>query len=1003
MNDDLKPQSKDYWRSLDELADTPQFREFLHREFPKGTGEELADKNNWSRRNFLTLMGASLAMAGLASCRRPIEKIVPHVVLPEVYEPGTPIHYATSMPFGLDSYGLLVKSNDGRPTKIEGNPEHPSTIGRADIWIQAAILGLYDPDRAKNITHSGKEVAWDDFVADWSTQFTKFSANRGQGLAVMSEQFSSPTLARLKEEFMEAFPSAQFVSYEPVNDETIYDGIEAVAGARLQPLHSLHLAKVILSIDSDFVFSETGHIVDAMGFADGRRVHSQQDEMNRLYAVESAYTLTGSKADHRLALKPSQVGGFVLALARELSSQGLSIGRFDAPSANTADTGIDQKFVNVLAKDLLASKGQNVILAGRRQPAEVHSLVFALNEALGNVGQTVTYIAPLDRSESSTTGLEKLVADMKSGAVETLVVLGGNPVYTVPVEFGFADALKGVANKIQLSSHHDETSALVDWHLHQSHFLESWGDGRSLDGTVSVIQPLIDPLYASVSDVELLALVASGKIVKGYDAVRETWNSFITSDFENQWRKILHDGFVPKSAIGIITPKTNASSLAASARSLASVETGRELELVLLPSNLYDGRYANNGWLQELPEPINKFTWDNFAQFSFRTAQRLGVATGDLVKLEIAGRSINIPAWITPGQANDTIVIALGYGRKNVGSVANDVGSNAYLLTSAKNSGVASVTKIPGTHFIAQTQEHGTMGGFELGDPLQEKQKRPILRENTLSKFRENGLLFPLHPEIPTQQSIYTEPAYTSDLQWGMTIDLNACVGCGACVVACQSENNIPVVGKEQVSKGREMHWIRVDRYYSGDLDTPEIALQPVTCQHCENAPCEPVCPVGATVHDDQGLNVMIYNRCVGTRYCSNNCPYKVRRFNFFNYALEIPETVQMQKNPDVTVRSRGVMEKCTFCIQRIEVTRLKAKLETRNVGGDEVHTACQQACPTDAIVFGNIKDPNSNVARLKKSPRNYQLLEELNTKPRLTYLGLLRNPHPELEMSTES
>lgn len=975
-----------YWRSLDQLENSPDFKEFLHREFPQGASEF---DNSWSRRSFLTLMGASVALAGLAGCRRPVDKIVPYVTQPEEITPGMPNYYATAMPFGQNALGLLVKSINGRPIKIEGNPEHGSTRGSSSVLMQAEILNLYDPDRSRIPTKSGAVSNWDDFVTFWRERLTFFQGNQGQGLAFLTEEFHSPTLYRLAEQIKKQLPLATWVVYEPLGNEQAYEGVRIATGKSLQPLYQLDRAEVILSLDADFIAHDSDSVRLARQFADGRRVMAQTDKMNRLYAVESNYSVTGATADHRLRIQSRQVGDFLVALGRELQSMGLSLPAF----AGLTTTGTyDSKWVTGLARDLARSRGKSAILVGKQQPASVHALAVALNEALGNVGTTLTFVEIKDSYLPANAGLKSLTDQMKAGAVDTLVMLGGNPVYSAPVDLQFAAALPKVKNSIHLATHVDETSNLSTWHLPQSHFLEAWGDVRALDGTLSVIQPLIEPLFSSQSTCEVMNLLATGTKVKGYDVVRESWQSSLAgAGFEKSWRKVLHDGMLPESAEAPVAVSVDMMAvrnhLAASPLP-SGIADGNNLEILFTESNLYDGRFANNGWLQELPDPITRLSWDNAALISQKTAQAFGLHNGDMARVAHQGHELELPIWINPGQADNSVTVRLGYGRTAAGRVAENVGFDCYKLRTSNSLGFglgATISKVGRTYSLSNVQDHGSMEG------------RPILREATLDQYQKTGEFYPEMIAHPPLLPMWDEHTYDTGYQWGMSIDLTACTGCNACVIACQAENNIPIVGKEQVSRGREMHWMRLDRYYKGDVAEPEVSHQPMMCQHCEMAPCENVCPVAATVHDKEGLNVMVYNRCIGTRYCSNNCPYKVRRFNFFNYTKDLPETVKMAQNPDVTVRTRGVMEKCTFCIQRINAGKLAAKLEDRTVNDGEIVTACQQACPSKAIVFGNINDPSSQVVALKKGNRDYAVLEELNTKPRTTYLAKIRNVNPEI------
>ncbi|NUM80166.1 TAT-variant-translocated molybdopterin oxidoreductase [bacterium] len=1022
-----KNANKTYWRSLDELADTAEFKELVQREFPEGASEMA---NPLSRRNFLSLMGASLAFAGLASCRRPVEKIIPYVVKPEEIIPGLSEHYATVMPFGTRAYGVVVESHEGRPTKIEGNPKHPSSMGGTNSFIQASILGLYDPDRSKFPMNAGAQKTWADFVTAWRELYAQFGQSKGAGLAVLSESFASPTMARLKTEFLKQFPQAKWVTYDAISDENIYEGVRIATGKTLQPTYDYSQAQVILALDADILYSENDNVTAARGFADGRRMKSESDSMNRLYVVESAMTVTGGMADHRLRLQSRQIGAFTAALANALQAQGLNIDI----SGLSASGSFDEKWINAVAKDLIKNGGKSIVVAGAGQPASVHAVVTAINDALGNTGKTVTYREMQDATISNRTELADLVKSMNEANVLTLIMLGGNPVYNAPVDLDFATALSKVRTTIHFSSHVDETSKLTTWHIPQTHFLEMWGDARAVDGTLSVVQPLIEPLFGATSPIEMLNLLATGRDVRGYELVRETWQGILKGlDFEKKWRLTLHDGLVEGSALAASAIKIDAKAIGqyvAANPFAADTATSNDLEIVFVPSHAsFDGRFANNGWLQELPNSVTKVSWDNVAIISHKTAKEMGLHNNlkdgkykqSMIRLEYQGRDMIMPVWIQPGQADYSISVALGYGRTEAGRIGNGIGFNMYGFRSSSapyfDKGLK-ITKTDKTYLVACTQDHHGLDEETLAKQGVEERLPLIYREATLEEYKQKpdfasykevqpGLV-PLMGKDGKPLSIYDSPVdYSKGYQWGMVIDLNACIGCNACTIACQSENNIPIVGKEQVGNGREMHWIRLDRYYKGDMDQPEMVYQPVACQHCETAPCEQVCPVAATVHDKEGLNTMVYNRCVGTRYCANNCPYKVRRFNFLDYnggtsgffQSDMPEILKMSKNPDVSVRQRGVMEKCTYCVQRISEGKLAAKKEGREVKDGEIKSACQQGCPTNAIVFGNINDPNSQVSQLKNHNRRYDLLAELNVRPRTSYLAKLRNPNPELEV----
>jgi molybdopterin-containing oxidoreductase family iron-sulfur binding subunit len=972
------PPVTDYWRSLREQEGSSELEAARHREFPEGAAEA---PDGISRRTMLGLMGASLSLSGLAACRRPVEKIVPYVQAPEDMLPGIPLRYATTMPFRGNALGLLVTSNDGRPTKVEGNELHPSTQGASNVWAQNAIYDLYDPDRSRIVLQGGAEKTWKDFLAYWKPLHDEHAADGGAGLAIVTEPSTSPTEARLLDLLKQRFAQARVVTWAPVGYESRQAGLRTATGAEVEPVYRLDQARVILSLDADFLLHDPDQIRLARAYAAGRR---DAAAMNRLYVAESTLSITGIAADHRLAIPSAGIAAFTLALATELGKLGVSVA-----GASGGGTVFDPKWLSAVAKDLKANAGKSVILAGAQQPPEVHAAVAALNAALGNVGKTVSYASVGTATRSRVADLEALAADLKAGKVKTLVMLGGNPAYDAPADLDFATVAAKAPNRIRLGLHVDETSAVADWHLPQAHFLESWGDARALGGPLSVVQPLIEPLYAGHSAIELLAVLESGEDKPGYDLVRETWKTVLGGDFEKRWEKTLHDGVLPGSELA--APAPTSADMSAIAK-LASLKAPQGLELVFLPSSVvHDGSGANSAWLQELPEPVTKLTWDNAALFNKTDADGLGLHDGDLVTLALGERSMTAAALVLPGQAAGSVAIALGYGRTAAGRVGNGVGFDAYPLRTTKAPGFASgltVTKAGGTHVLALTHEHWSQEG------------RDIVREKDVGGHGHDDHAGGEHGEHehPPLVSPWPERTYEEGPQWAMTIDLNACIGCNACVVACQSENNIPSVGKDQVTRGREMHWIRVDRYFSGRPEAPEsIVFQPVPCMHCENAPCEQVCPVAATVHGSTGLNEMVYNRCIGTRYCSNNCPYKVRRFNFYNFTKDTPETLQMAYNPDVTVRARGVMEKCSYCVQRLTRALRDAKLANRAMQDGDARTACQQACPATAIEFGDVRDPKSRVAAAKKSERGYDLLAELNTKPRTSYLTRLRNPNPEL------
>jgi MoCo/4Fe-4S cofactor protein with predicted Tat translocation signal len=967
--------TKRYWRSLGELEGSAEFRQWLEREFPEGAADA---PDGITRRTMLQLVGASLSLAGLAACRRPVESIVPYVNAPEEIVPGVPLRYATTMPFGINALGLVVESHEGRPTKVEGNELHPATLGAASAWVQGEIYQLYDPDRAREVLYQNFTSSWAKFLDWWKNLHGGLAADQGASLAVVLEPFSSPTRARLVAELKRTFPRARVVAYAPLGDENIYAGIAAASGAVHEPVYNFDKARVILSLDGDFLLEDRDSLRQARGFAEGRR---SADAMNRLYVVESALTVTGIAADHRLRLPSRQIGAFAAALGAELG----------VGSSSGAAGGFDAKWLKALAGDLKANAGKSLIVAGAHQPAAVHAAVAALNGTLGNVGSTVTYVDAKETLRSSTQEMKQLVNDMLAGTIKVLVVAGGNPVYDAPADLDLAAAMSKVQSRVRLGSHVDETSAKCDWHLPEAHFLEAWDDARCVAGPLSVVQPLIEPLFGSKSTVELLAILQSAEEKPGYDLVRETWKKILpAADFERSWNRVLHDGLLKDSALSPVSVHMDANVMGQLAKAPADGAEGFEV-VFRASAAVYDGRYANNAWLQELPEPVSKLTWDNAAVLSPESARSLGLKTGDVARLKIRDRELAVPVLVVPGSADQSITLALGYGRSATGRVGNGVGVDAYKLRTSTAPGLEVGARLEPTgasHQLVSTHEHWSQEG------------RVIVQEASLEEFRKNPKIAQEHEaERRPQKSLWEVREYTESPQWGMAIDLNTCIGCNACVIACQSENNIPSVGKDQVSRGREMHWIRIDRYFAGEPQEPEsIVFQPMPCQQCENAPCEQVCPVAATVHDAQGLNVMVYNRCIGTRYCSNNCPYKVRRFNFYNFTKDTPETLKMAQNPDVTVRARGVMEKCSYCVQRLNRARIDAKLAGKAMQDGDVQTACQQTCPTGAIVFGDIRDPKSKVSDAKASTRNYSLFPELNTLPRTTYLMRLRNPNPELE-----
>jgi MoCo/4Fe-4S cofactor protein with predicted Tat translocation signal len=1026
---------REYWRSLESLAETPEFKEFLHREFPQNASEWL---DPVGRRSFLKLMGASLALAGVSACtRQPNEELVPYVRQPEEIVPGKPLFYATAMPLSGAGIGLLVESHEGRPTKIEGNPDHPSSRGATDVFAQAAILGLYDPDRSQILTNLGDVRAFGIFADAAQSMLASQQPSQGVGFRILTETVASPTLAAQLRGLLAKYPRAKWVQWEPVGRHNAREGSRLAFGEYADAQYAIEKATVILSLDADFLCTGAAGLKHARAFASRRRVDGDRAQANRLYAVESTPTNTGSRADHRLPLRPSEVEGFARALAAQLG-----VGGAAAPPVPEAAG----RWLPLLVKDLQAHRGQSVVIAGDGQSPIVHALAHAMNDALGNVGATVVYTPTAEAQPmNQLAGLQELVGEMWAGTVEFLLILGGNPVYTAPADLNFADAIQRVPVRAHLGLYEDETSALCQWHIPETHFLEAWSDVRSDDGTVTIIQPLIAPLYNGKSAHEVVVAIADRER-SGYDVVREYWSRETglsmqppappaapaptpaaapaaattaavggqaaplppppiaaapvpqLSAFDREWRKWLHDGLVPNTAFAprTLSVRGDVAAPVAGGPGQASAPAGEGqagLEVVFRADpSVYDGRFANNAWLQELPKSLTKLTWDNAALVSPATAARLALISGDVVELRQGGRMVRMPVWLAPGQPPDTLTLHLGYGRTRAGRAGNGTGFNVNPLRTTAALDIlrgVELAKTGETYPLASTQDHWSLEG------------RNLVRVATAAQFAEDPQFARKMEHQPlTGLTMYGE-FKNEGYAWGMTIDQNVCTGCNACVVACQAENNVPVVGKSQVLNGREMHWLRVDRYYTGDLENPDTYHQPMPCQQCEAAPCEVVCPVSATVHNDEGLNDMVYNRCVGTRYCSNNCPYKVRRFNFLLYQDWNTPSLWLQRNPDVTVRSRGVMEKCTYCVQRINHARVAAKLDDRPIRDGEVVTACQAACPTEAIVFGNINDPNSRVARLKTSSLNYALLAELNSRPRTTYMAIVRNPNTELEPAT--
>jgi len=976
-----------YWRSLEELADEPGFDDILHREFPRLASEW---PEGCSRRDFLRLAGASLALAGLAGCtKQPLEPIVPYVVQPERIVLGQPLYFATAFPVSGIARPIIVKSMEGRPIKVEGNPQHGASLGAADAHSQAAVLGLYDPDRSQTIGYKGTVRPWETLQAAIRAALTQQQASGGAGLRFLTETITSPTLASQIAAVLKQFPNAKWHQYEPVNRDNLKAGARIAFGQVVDTIYHFDKADVILAVDADFL-SPTG-LPGFQRYArdfTSRRKMKLGVAMNRLYVVESTPSLTGAKADHRMPMRSSDIRAFARAFAAGVGAPGVS-----------AAGGIEQQvWLQAVVNDLKQHRGTRLVLAGDQQPSEVHALAHAINQALGNVGQTLSYVDPVEANPvDQGASLKDLVAEMDAGKVQVLAIVGGNPAYNAPADLGFAENLSKAGLTIHLGMYDDETSELCQWHVPEAHPLETWSDARAYDGTISIIQPLIAPLFNGRSAHEFMAVFTQQPEQSSYDVVRGYWRSQIKgAEFEATWRKWLHDGFIAGSES---KPRT----VKAGPLNLPKLEPAPEfaVEIVFQPdASVYDGRWANNGWLQELPKPLTKLYWDNalLVDPTFITHFKKNLRNGSVVEVEYRGRRVRGPVLLAPGHAVNSVTLVMGYGRKRAGSNGSKRGYSAFQVRTSDAPWIATgvkITPVGEDYPLALTQNHQVIDNKTA---IAETMKRAPVREATLAEFTANPSFAQEMKEEPaSSDTLY--PAYEyNEYKWGMAIDLNSCVGCNACLVACQAENNIPVVGKEQVIRERHMNWLRLDAYNEGDLANPRTLFQPVPCMQCENAPCELVCPVGATVHSSEGLNDMVYNRCVGTRYCSNNCPYKVRRFNFLLFSDWNTPTLKLMHNPDVTVRSRGVMEKCTYCIQRITRARIDSEKEQRKIRDQEIQTACQQACPAEAIIFGDLNDKNSRVSRLKAEPRNYGLLAELNTRPRTTYLAAVRNPNPELE-----
>lgn len=1009
---------KAYWRSLDELAETPEFQQHFENEFGQVLPDDAEVSDPVTRRRFLQLMGASLALGGLSGCKGspvwPVRKVLPYAHRPENRVPGKPLHYASMLEIGGFARALLVKSQDGRPIKIEGNPDHPASRGAADAFSQASVLSCYDPDRSRDLVHrepSGeKRAPWADFFASMRPTMDGHIQQQGAGLAILSESTSSPTYSEIRARWAEKMGQAQWFEWETISRDNVRVATNALFGQPMRPQLMLAESDVIVSFDDDFLGRHPHSLAYGRAFAAKRRADGVS--MTRLHAVECAYSNTGAMADHRHPLAHSEIVRAAWCLAAELSRRGLALPAGMTYLAEHLTRAPQAEgpfaFVGGIADDLLAHRGRAVITAGAQQPVAAHALAFVMTAMLEGFGKTLAFSGDLDAGRPThAQSMADLITQLNGGRVQTLIILGGNPVYDAPSDLNFAEALKKAATTLHLSLFDNETSAACTWHLPAAHPLEAWADARTYDGTVTLGQPLIDPIFSGLTGCELLTSLLDGKQAQALGLVRRTWETrFAGTPTEDGWRRVVHDGFVAGSAWPLVTPDFSKSAWSVQETDLGAAQSGSEL-VFLEDASVYDGRFANLGWLQEFPDPSTKLTWDNAALVSPATAKEWGVRQGDLVEVASAGKSVRLPVFLQPGQAANTIGVALGYGRTKAGRIGNGIGFDVYPLRTTNSLAAAlgvSVKKVAGSHKFATTQNHHAIFNEQQGRGQADRLPE-LFREGTIGEYSEHPEFAAHRAHTPELITLWKEPVdYSKGHRWGMSIDLTACNGCGACVIACQAENNIPIVGKDEVARGRELHWIRVDRYFTGDDVAPAMRHQPVTCHQCENAPCEQVCPVAATMHSAEGLNDMVYNRCVGTRYCSNNCPYKVRRFNYFNNqtgSLELrkkrPEGIttleSMVYNPEVTVRARGVMEKCTYCVQRIKAVTIPAKNEGRIVKDGEIVPACAQTCPTEAIVFGDLNDPESRVRKLQDHPRSYAMLAELNVLPRTKYMAKLTNP----------
>lgn len=999
-----------YWMSLEQLNGDPALAARMENEFMSSPLSSEDGKDGFARRDFLKVMGASVALATAGCVRRPQEHIIPYAKAPKEITPGDANYYTSTWFDGYEGAGILVKTLEGRPIKIEGNSAHPMTRGGLSARAHGEILALYDPDRLRapvrnllNKTRTNKDSV--------STTFEEIdekvvAALKEGSVALVTGTKPSPSLKAIIGDFSKSFGGARWVEYDALPADAIRAGQKASYGRAVMPRYRFDNAAMIVSIDSDFL----GTFLSPVEFAKqwgARRAPGKN--MGRFVAFESHLSMTGMNADDRFRIRASQQVDVVMALIARVAK--LSKGSVSIPSGVAASAklfedapkslGLDEALFDKVASQLVANRGSSVIIAGgistlTDRQVELQIAVNALNSMLGNDGKTIDHdVSTFETMKGSAESLKDLIADMEAGKVKTLVIDELNLNYLLPKDSGFQEAVKKVATVIYTGNRNDETGALAHWVLPAGSSLETWGDFELQSGVYSIQQPTIMPMYQTRSLGELLlawtakasSAPARAKVATWREYVMGVWKSEIQSTVEAGRGKSFDDFWLDVLQTGVATNSGRRERTGSGRAFVGSVsvkpETREGYELVLYPSvQIGDGRLANVAWLQELPDPVSKVVWDNYLAVSPAMARKEDLKKGDIVEVTVGDVTVKAPILVQPGVHDQVVALAVGYGQKHIGKVGAGIGVDAYPLTSfAKGKPVfagrpAKIAKTSGRYDIVSTQDHHTMQG------------RQIVIETTNDAFQKDP-----SSGIHKHQifSIWPQHTYTKH-KWAMAIDLNSCTGCSSCVIACQAENNVPTVGKKYVMQGREMHWIRIDRYYKGSDDNPEVAMMPLTCQHCENAPCETVCPVLATVHNDEGLNDMVYNRCVGTRYCSNNCPYKVRRFNWFNYMKKREEPLHMAYNPDVTVRPRGVMEKCTFCVQRIRHGTNKARDEKRPLKDGEITPACADSCPTDGIVFGDLNNPESRVSKLFKDKRSYKLLEELNAAPRIAYQTRVRN-----------